>query len=334
MHDLANMFRRPLARQVIVAGALAIGALGTQARAAIITVCPDGSCNFTDPVAAIAAAAAGDTIEIQAGTYMLGSTISIAGAGIAGKPLVIRGAVDASGRPATVLNAGGTRTVLNLVALDAATSIENLVLTNGRSDYGGAVFTYGANVVFRNCAFRNNRATYKAGALFINGSSPTLIDCEFTGNLASNEQSTSQSTGGAIFISTGTPTLIRCSLSGNSSTYNGGAIFLSGGSNGGRVNLESTRICGNASPNGPQIGMNAGGIVTDLGGVCISDNCDDCPVAPPCTADLNGDRAVTGEDLGLLLGAWGGSGRGDLNGDGAVNGADLGAMLGAWGACR
>jgi hypothetical protein len=100
------------------------------------------------------------------------------------------------------------------------------------------------------------------------------------------------------------------------------------------VNLQSTRICGNTAPNGPQIGITAGAIVTDLGGSCISDNCDDCPVAPPCTADLNGDRAVTGEDLGLLLGAWGGSGRGDLNGDGAVNGADLGAMLGAWGACR
>ena len=129
-------------------------------------------------------------------------------------------------------------------------------------------------------------------------------------------------------------TSASCSFTANASNYSGGALFLSGGSNPGRVNLQSTRICGNASPIGPQIGMNAGGVVTDLGGVCISNNCDDCAVAPPCTADLNGDRAVTGEDLGLLLGAWGGSGRGDLNGDGAVNGADLGTMLGAWGACQ
>ena len=81
--------------------ALALGALAAHGRAATITVCPDGSCNFTDPVAAIASAAPNDIIEIHAGTYMLGSTISVVG-GITGKPLVIRGAVDASGHPTTV----------------------------------------------------------------------------------------------------------------------------------------------------------------------------------------------------------------------------------------
>ena len=53
-------------------------------------------------------------------------------------------------------------------------------------------------------------------------------------------------------------------------------------------------------------------------------------------ADLNLDGAVTGADLGILLGEWGKSGEpgllyGDLSGDGTVNGADLGMLLGAWG---
>ncbi|MCA9284678.1 MAG: beta-propeller fold lactonase family protein [Phycisphaerales bacterium] len=47
-------------------------------------------------------------------------------------------------------------------------------------------------------------------------------------------------------------------------------------------------------------------------------------------ADLNGDGLVDGADLGILLGAWGGSGPGDLNGDGTVDGADLGLLLAAW----
>ena len=48
--------------------------------------------------------------------------------------------------------------------------------------------------------------------------------------------------------------------------------------------------------------------------------------------DLNGDDAVDGADLGLLLGAWGTSAVGpDLNGDGVVDGADLGLLLGNWG---
>ncbi|MFG0274649.1 MAG: autotransporter-associated beta strand repeat-containing protein [Phycisphaerales bacterium] len=56
-------------------------------------------------------------------------------------------------------------------------------------------------------------------------------------------------------------------------------------------------------------------------------------IAPACEADLDGSGAVDGADLGLLLGAWGGSGAEDLNGDGAVDGADLGLLLGDWGPC-
>ena len=49
-------------------------------------------------------------------------------------------------------------------------------------------------------------------------------------------------------------------------------------------------------------------------------------------ADLDGDGAVTGSDLGLLLGAWGSCAgcAADLDGDGAVTGSDLGLMLGDW----
>jgi hypothetical protein len=53
----------------------------------------------------------------------------------------------------------------------------------------------------------------------------------------------------------------------------------------------------------------------------------------PCRGDLNLDGSVSGADLGILLGAWGGAGNADLNGDGTVNGADLGILLGVWGAC-
>jgi hypothetical protein len=52
-----------------------------------------------------------------------------------------------------------------------------------------------------------------------------------------------------------------------------------------------------------------------------------------CSADLDLDGAVSGADLGLLLGAWATSGPGDLNGDGTVTGADLGILLGQWGPC-
>ncbi len=50
----------------------------------------------------------------------------------------------------------------------------------------------------------------------------------------------------------------------------------------------------------------------------------------PVFGDLNGDRAVDGADLGLMLNDWGGHGAGDLNQDGIVDGADLGLLLNAW----
>ncbi|MFO0873807.1 MAG: hypothetical protein U0575_07520 [Phycisphaerales bacterium] len=57
------------------------------------------------------------------------------------------------------------------------------------------------------------------------------------------------------------------------------------------------------------------------------------PLPPCCLGDLNGDDAVNGADLGLMLGEWGEGGMGDLNDDGVVDGADLGLLLGAWGSC-
>lgn len=52
-----------------------------------------------------------------------------------------------------------------------------------------------------------------------------------------------------------------------------------------------------------------------------------------CAADLNGDLAVDGNDLGLLLAAWGNPGAADLNADGITDGNDLGLLLAAWGPC-
>lgn len=63
-------------------------------------------------------------------------------------------------------------------------------------------------------------------------------------------------------------------------------------------------------------------------GAFISVSC-----TPGCAADLDGNGSVGGEDVTIVLGAWGGAGVGDANGDGVIDGADLTAILGAWGGC-
>ena len=55
------------------------------------------------------------------------------------------------------------------------------------------------------------------------------------------------------------------------------------------------------------------------------------PGLPASSPDINGDGAVNGLDLTMLLAAWGTSSTDcDLNGDGTVGGADLTALLAAW----
>jgi len=55
-----------------------------------------------------------------------------------------------------------------------------------------------------------------------------------------------------------------------------------------------------------------------------------------CAADINGDHAVTGADLGLIFVYWGPAASfpgADLNADGAINGADISVLLANWGPC-
>ena len=59
----------------------------------------------------------------------------------------------------------------------------------------------------------------------------------------------------------------------------------------------------------------------------------ECIGAPPCPADISGDRVIDGNDLASLLSGWGNSGSSDVNGDGFTDGTDLAIVLSAWGAC-
>jgi hypothetical protein len=59
---------------------------------------------------------------------------------------------------------------------------------------------------------------------------------------------------------------------------------------------------------------------------------DDCPT--PCFGDFDGNGAVNGADLSMLLGAWGTKNpEFDVNDDGFIDGADLSLVLGYWGEC-
>lgn len=311
-----------VSRLVVILPAITAFGAGSLAAADTITVCLDGTCDFTDPAAAAAVAVDGDVIEIAAGTYLLEDSFSIYGPSVE-----IRGAVDGKGRPATILDGQGLGMVLGAVLLPESTlRIENIVITNGFGEYGGGMFLRDGACTFENCRIIGNHADIQGGGVFLNGGADvTFVGCEFSGNTAAHPTFGSLGSGGAAWIAGGVVTLVDSEISGNSAQIAGGGVGMSSL---GEVVLDGSRICGNAS--GQNSGQLVGaGTVTIVTG-CIEESCDCLPTSP---ADLNQNGIVNGADLGFMLAEWGACDGciADLNQDGLVNGADLGLLLAAWG---
>lgn len=316
---------------------------------------------------AIDAAAEGALIEIAAGTYAPTLPISTLG-----KALHLRGAIDDEGRPATILDGEDVRSLLRCMNLEGEdTRIENLVLTRGRGFSGGAMSIHRSSPTLINCAFTNNYAEIRGGGMIIKASSsPTLINCTISNNTAYSgigggvmnwgsdsvfqdclvADNDAWQDGGGFHNIFGNPILVRCRFTGNHSDMNGGGIYTNGSSSdvfildhctiknnsakdqggglytsGGSCLLSTTVVCGNAPD---QIV----GTWIDEGDNSVTDACQDT-----CPADITGDGSVDGDDLTILLSAWGPcvsiGCSGDLNADGLVDGADLTIILNAWGAC-
>ena len=103
------------------------------------TVC-DSGCDFTSINAAIAAANDGDVIQLQATVYSEGLVIKTLG-----KAIKIKGATDADGGPASIIDGGGTHRVLKCISGESrGTIFQNLVIRNGLNpNYGGGCTSAG-----------------------------------------------------------------------------------------------------------------------------------------------------------------------------------------------
>ena len=276
---------------------VAMFSLATTLMADTITVCPDGSCDFTDPAAAAESAMSGDTVEIAAGTYLLENSVGFGANGPVAN-VTIRGAVDSDGQPATVLDGQGLLIPLGTVYADQV-SFENLVITNGYGDYGGGSrFVASSDVVVRNCHFVNNHADWDGGGVRLSlQTTLTLVDCVVSGNTADHPEWGGQSRGAGVLISDA------------------------------MLTLERTRVCGNYESLNP--GNQVHGGPPALFGSCIIEECDDsCETTHPADLDFNGSIDVV--DLLLLLDNWAGSGSGDIDASGVVDVADVLLLLARW----
>ena len=201
---------------------------------AIITVCPDGTCDFTELQPAIDSIPSGTSGEIlvSAGTYTGG------GITFGGVTVTIKGA----GAEDTILTQSGSQRIMriasgNVVTLDSLTIRDGIASTT--NDEGGGIrVASGATLNMSECIIRDNQSIGDgAGVWVANGGHSSFVDCQFIGN----EITGPSGSGGGLYIGwIDGNTIDRCGFHGNVATLDGGGLCQVRGN---QLNTLNTEFC-------------------------------------------------------------------------------------------
>ena len=204
-------------------------------------------------------------------------------------------------------------------------TFSNCLFTSCRATVGGAAFSITGSAQFEDCVFRNNTATAAGGAM--NGGTPSLLNCQFEGNVA--EGVSAINAGGALHFSSAA-TITQCTFRWNRSYGSAAAagaisavnsnstitnslfceswpVHITGSYNDQGGNVLSDAACppdlvgacclgGSCIPASQADCIAAGGTYQGDGTSCAAA---DCP-APACESDIAppaGDDAVNVDDL-------------------------------------
>ena len=259
-----------------------------------ITVCPDGTCDYTTIQAAVDAASEGDVIKVATFSYHgviarprndVVSTGVVSQVVYISKTVTIRGGYtkhfnappDPVANPTTVDPEGQGRGIYITGGISPV--IEGLRITGGDArglggyhpsfdwSVGGGVYIISATATMSNCqVFGNtvNDPPYggKGGGLYLHMSDAILKgNTIFSNTLGMNGQ------GGGLYLSGGAPTVSDNAINGNAGATDGGGLYVSGGT----PTLSGNSITGNrASRSGGGLGLYIS--EATLEGNTISDN--------------------------------------------------------------
>ncbi|MHC4220196.1 MAG: hypothetical protein ACYSU7_17260, partial [Planctomycetota bacterium] len=210
-----------------VAATAAVVALTSAGQADTLYVDDDnypgpGSGSEADPYSsiqdAIAAAVNGDEVVVAEGIYaepidFLGKAITVRSTDPA-DPAVVA---------ATIIDGTGNLHVVQCVSGEGAdTVLDGITITGGNANgssfpdaLGGGMYNSYSSPTVINCTFSGNSAKY-GGGMCNEESNPTVGNCTFAGNTADD--------GGAMFNLASSVTLNGCTFAGNSADDDGGAI--------------------------------------------------------------------------------------------------------------
>lgn len=248
--------------------------------------CVDGDCSLRD---AVATAAAGDTIEIPAGTYTLTLgqiTLSqnIALTGIGGTPEIGLGTsrifqID-SGATVTLTNLilTGTNTVDRGTGLyvlgGAAATLNNITIShNTTTDDGGGIYVRDGSVTLQNSSIISNTAD-QGGGIYIDQGTVTLESGNINQNHTTATTTPSQGySGGGVYINRTTASFIMNggeilsnTVSAPNGTFPGGGVLVVNGS----ATFNGGEIRGHSAYRGAGVLVNANAQVTINGTNIVS----------------------------------------------------------------
>lgn len=196
----------------------------SSALGSLITVGPGGKYDYVYIQDAIYNASNGDEVIVAPGTYYAntedGSWLNEV-VNTQGKSIWLH---SSHGSDVTFINGGGQKCGIRCSKKENAnTQIEGFTIENCKADGGGGMYLDHTSPTVIDCVFLGNRSVDKyvysanGGAIYINGGAPAIDSCAFINNYA-------QGGGGAIYCKNFSDTIItNCTFNSNYS-MKGGAI--------------------------------------------------------------------------------------------------------------
>jgi len=218
--------------------------------------------------AAIDVAVDGDVVIVAPGTYTGPGNRDI---DFLGKVIILRSTDpnDPNIVAATIIDCNGTKDEPHrgfyFHSSEGPYSIlAGITITNGYGPYkeistymrsvGGAIYLEGSSPTIRNCFITGNSAYWYGGAIYCISSNPQIKECVISNNFSENNS------GGAISCyANSSPSIIDCTITGNSAGRSGGGINIHSSS----PQIFNCSITGNSATNG-------GGIACFKGSPVIS----------------------------------------------------------------
>jgi len=217
--------------------------------------------------AAIDATTDSDTVLVRQGTY----TENIAFPTVpTDRSITVR---STHGADSTTIDGGGSGSVVTYSTSNASSELNGFTITNGDATAtgGGGIYCNGASPTITNCNISGNSASSvifgQGGGMYNENASPTVTHCTFSAN-------TAFVSGGGMHNENASPTVAHCTFSANDGGGSGGGMYNAGDNAGYSPTVTSCTFSGNEANTGTCGGMyNANSSPTLVN--CIFDQNDD-----------------------------------------------------------